>query len=150
MKYINKIQTFMMGRYGLDALSNFLLKMYLILLIINIFLKLKMLSILELLILIIVIYRFLSKKIYQRNNENKIYLKFLGKISKPFTNIRRNIKDKDHIYKKCHNCKTTLKLPLPLKRGIKTSKCPGCGKKVKVLALRKVKVEVITRKKDNK
>ena len=85
----------------------------------------------------------MSKKIYRRSNENIRYLKIRDKITKPFINIRRNIQDKDHIYKKCHKCGTTLKLPIPFERGIKHAKCPNCGNRVTLFALKKVKVEII-------
>ena len=75
------------------------------------------------------------------------YLKIKKKLVKPFSNLKRNINDKEHIYKKCKYCKTTLKLPLPSKRGIKTAKCPKCGKKVKVFTLKKEKIEIITNNK---
>ena len=41
------------------------------------------------------------------------------------------------------NVHTILRLPLPSKRGIKHVKCPKCGKRLTVVALRKLKVEVI-------
>lgn len=44
----------------------------------------------------------MSKKIYKRSDENQRYLKIKNNLLKPFTNIKRNIKDKDHIYKKCN------------------------------------------------
>ena len=47
---------------------------------------------------------------------------------KPFRNIRRNIKDKEYIYKNCRHCKKLLKLPIPYKRGIKEVKCPKCNR----------------------
>ena len=64
-------------------------------------------------------------------------------ISRPFLNIKKNIQDKDHIYKKCHKCKTTLKLPLPSKKGIKHAKCPHCGNRVTLLTLKYQKIEII-------
>ena len=62
---------------------------------------------------------------------------------KPFINIKRNIEDKDHIYKKCPKCKTILKLPVPSERGIKHAKCPSCKKRVTLFTLKKLKIEVI-------
>ena len=48
-------------------------------------------------------------------------------IEKASDYIKRNMNDKDHIYKKCSKCKTTLKLPIPYERGIKHTKCPKCN-----------------------
>lgn len=139
MKYIEKFRNFMYGRYGIDDLYKFLFKVYLILIIIDLFVKSKILLIIELLLIILIFYRMFSKKIYQRNNENELFLKIKGKITKPFKKIVKRVKDKNHIYRKCHKCKTIIRLPLPKKIGVKTVKCPECGKKRKVLVLKKKK-----------
>lgn len=88
-------------------------------------------------------YRFFSKKIYKRSNENQKYLKIKNNLLKPFKNFKRNMKDKDYIYKKCNNCKKTLRLPLPYERGIKHTKCPNCKKKLTIFVLKKQKIEII-------
>ena len=123
---------------------------YFITLILGIFIKSKILSIIQLLLVASIIFRPMSKKIYKRSNENQRYLKINNSLLKPFTNIKRNIKDKNHIYKKCHKCKTTLKLPLPSKRGIKHAKCPHCGKRITLVALKYQKIEIITDDKNRK
>ena len=146
MKWQDRLQKFMYGRYGIDDLYKFLFELYIILIILNLFINSKIITILELLIVIIMFYRFFSKKIYNRSNENQKCLRIKKKVLKPFKNLKRNIKDKDHIYKKCPKCKTTLKLPIPDKRGIKHAKCPKCKKKVTLLALKKEKVEIIKNK----
>ena len=144
MKLLEKLQKFMYGRYGrIDDLYKFLFWLYIILLIINLFLNNLIITIIELLLVIIMFYRLFSKKIYKRSNENKKYLKLKNKLLKPFKNIKRNIADKNYIYKKCPKCKTILKLPVPTKRGIKHAKCPTCKKKLRVLALKKLKIELI-------
>jgi len=92
-------------------------------------------------------YRFFSKKITIRRKENEQFLKLKKKVLKPFKNIKRNYQDRDYyVYKKCKSCKSTLKLPLPPKRGIQHVKCPTCKKKFKFLCLRQEKVEVIKNK----
>lgn len=147
MKWQNKILNFMRGRYGIDELYKFLFITYLITFIVNIFLKSQILEIVSLLIILITFYRVFSKNIYQRNKENRYYLKLKKNISKPFSSMKRNIKDKDNIYKKCPKCKTTLKLPIPYKRGIKHTKCPKCKKRLTLLILKKQKIEIIKNKK---
>ncbi len=144
----DKIRKFMYGRYGPDELYRFQLILYLITIFISIFIKSKILSVIQLLLIISIFFRPMSKKIYKRSNENQIYLKIKNKMAKPFINVKRNIKDKDHIYKKCRKCKTTLKLPLPSKRGIKHAKCPHCGKRITLFTLKKEKIEIITNKKN--
>ena len=141
MKIIDKLRRFMIGRYGIDDLYNFLFRLYLILFLIDIFINSKILTIIELIIVIIMFYRFLSKNIYTRQTENKEFLKLKSKVLKPFNN-------RDYyVYKKCKYCKTTLKLPLPKKRGIQHVKCPKCKKRIKFICFRQEKVEVIKAKK---
>lgn len=147
MKFIEKLQKFMYGRYArIDELYKVLLWLYIILLIIDLFLNSNILLVLKLVVAIVLLYRFFSKNIYKRNSENQKYIRFKNKLLKPFSNIKRNIKDKDHVYKKCSKCKTVLKLPVPTERGIKHAKCPKCKKRVTLFTLKKLKVEVINKK----
>ncbi len=137
----------------IDDLNKFLIIIFLIIFIVTIFIKTLILDLLKFAIFFLIVFRIFSKNKYQRNKENNTYLKIKKTLQKPFTNIIRNIKDrKKHIYKKCFKCKTTLKLPLPKKRGINHAKCPNCGKRVTLITLRKqkeeqIKVEVIKKKK---
>lgn len=143
MKLFNKIQKFMYGRYGIDELYKFLFGIYILILILNLFIDSSYLVILELIIIFIMFYRSFSKKIYKRSNENQKYLKYKKRFLKPFKNLKRNISDNDHVYKKCSKCKTTLKLPLPNKRGINHTKCPKCKKKITLFTFKKQKIEII-------
>lgn len=136
-----------------DSLNKFLLIVLLILIILSIFITDFFLDLLKFVILGIVIFRIISKNKYQRNKENKAFLKIKSTLLKPFTNIIRNFKDRDkYVYKKCSKCKTTLKLPLPKKGGINHAKCPNCQNRVTLFTFRhekkeKIKVEVIKKKK---
>lgn len=148
MKYLLKLQKFMQGRYGPDELYKFLLYLYLILFIINNFLKSNILDIIELLIVIFMFYRFFSKKRYSRQKENQQYLKIKKSFTNTIQNIKRNYHNREYnIYKKCPKCKTILKLPLPNKRGIQHVKCPKCKTRFKFLTLRKQKIEIIKKTK---
>ena len=67
MNFINKFRIFMNGRYGYDELYRFLFKVYLFILIIDLFVNFLPLSILELIIIIVMFYRFFSKNTYRRS-----------------------------------------------------------------------------------
>jgi len=147
MKFNDRLRMFMKGRYGPDELYKFMFYIYLILFFINLFLKSNIINGLELIVILIIFYRFFSKKIYVRSNENQKYLKMKKNILKPFQNIKRNLKDKEHVYKRCSKCKTVLKLPLPSKRGFNKAKCPHCKHRVTLFTWKKDKVEIIVNKK---
>lgn len=142
--FINKLTKFMYGRYGVDDLYYFLLIICLIIIILNIFIHSSILTIIELIIFSVAIYRYLSKNTYKRNKENKKYLYIKDKILNYFNYQRRKYNDRNtHMYKKCPKCKQ--KIRLPLKKGKHTVKCPNCSHKFEVKCSKdeKVKVEII-------
>jgi predicted RNA-binding Zn-ribbon protein involved in translation (DUF1610 family) len=134
-------------RHLIDNLNRFLLVIFLILFIISLFIKNFFLDLTKVLLLVIIILRIFDKNTNRREKQNKIYLKYRNFLIKPFDVLIKNIKDKEHVYKRCHKCKTILKLPLPDKRGIKHSKCPNCGKRITFITFKQIKIEVIKRKK---
>ena len=143
MNFINKIQKFMYGRYGIDNLTKFVLKIYFVLLIINIFLKTYVLTIIELLLIIAIFYRTLSRKIYKILDENIKFMKLANRFK--FKDKPKNTDS--HIYKRCHHCGRILRLPIPSKKGIKHVKCPDCNKRNTFLILKSEKIEIIRNKK---
>lgn len=132
MKFRNNLINFMKNRYGIDQLGIFLFRIYIILVIVNIFAKNVYLTVINILILLIIIYRFTSKRIYKRSIENKKY----NEIKKKILNV---FKKKKNIYKKCRYCDTILKLPIPSKIGIKHVKCPNCRNRNTYLILKRCK-----------
>lgn len=147
MKFLNDFQKFMYGRYGADELSKYLLCTYLVLIIVNIFFENTFLLILELIILMIVFYRFFSKKTYKRSRENAKFIKIKNNLFNFFDDFKKKKTNKYYVYKKCHKCKTLLKLPIPDSRGIKHVVCPKCKNRNSFLILKKTKVEFIKKKK---
>ena len=137
-------------KYFIDELNRLLIILWLVTLIISFFTHNFILDLIPILIFITILFRLLSKNKSARYKENNCYLKIIKTLKKPFENIIRNYKDR-HVYdyKKSPKCKTTLKLPLPNKRGINHAKCPNCKYRVTLFTLRKYKVEVI-KKKSNK
>lgn len=146
-KFIQKLYHFMYGRYGIDELYQFCIVLYFVLIVVNIFMRNYILSLLELLLFLIIMYRFLSKNITRRQKENQKYLQIKRKMKKRITQLKRRWNDRwTHMYKKCPHCKTTLRLPL--KKGTHTVKCPKCSTKfsVKCRKNEKVKVDIIKNK----
>lgn len=149
VNFIYKFKKFMYNRYGSDELSKALFYLYILLVLINLFVRFNIIFYIELILMIIILLRYFSKNISKREKENIIFLKSKTFILKPFKNIIRNLKDKNNVYKKCRKCKTVLKLPLPSKIGFKIVKCPECNYRNKFLVLRKQKIKIIRKKKGN-
>lgn len=130
-----RLYDFMKARYGVDEFYKFLLMFVLFLLIINIFLNSIIIRILELIFIIVMIYRVFSLNKYKRVKENNEYLDLKRKVLNLFKRNKNSF-----IYKKCHKCKTILKLKIPNKRGIKHVKCPTCNKRNTYLIIKKSKI----------
>ena len=132
MKLLAHFNRFMKNRYGIDELNKLLIKIYLIITFIGIFIDFKILSYIKLILFILFIFRTLSKNKFDRSKENRIYLDIKNNRFKIKVNNKNN-----YIYKKCKKCKKKLRLPLPKSIGLKKVKCPNCKNKMKVFVLRK-------------
>lgn len=124
---------FFYGRCGMDRLNLFLFLVYFVLWFIGNILSLfsatrpalLIVSVINFLLLVIIIFRALSKNIYKRQSEN---LKFLNLKQKALAHINLQKTKwqlrKTHVFKTCPNCKATIKLPR--KKGRHTCCCPKC------------------------
>lgn len=135
----------------IDELNKFVFILFVIFFVVSLFVKSFFVDIIKILLLIVFILRLVSKDKSKRYKENEVFLKVKKAILHPFKSIKKSDRDKNSVYKKCHKCKTVLKLPLPKKRGINHAKCPRCGKRLTIINFRKkkaekVKVEVIKKK----
>ena len=131
MRFLEYYNKFMKNRYGVDELNKFFLKLYLIIMFINIFINSKILNYFKLIIFVIFVFRSLSKNIFDRSKENRIYLDIKS------NRFKIKVNKHNYIYKKCKKCKKKLRLPIPSSIGIKTVKCPNCKNKMKVFVIRK-------------
>lgn len=144
MKFGDRYIKFMKDRYGIDELYKFLLLICFVLLVINTFVSNNIIRLFEVLLIVIIFYRYMSKNIKLRKKENDKYLEIKDKIIKLFDYNKKKYKDRNtHMYKKCPKCKK--KIRLPLKKGKHTVKCPNCGNRFDVACHKdeKIKVEII-------
>lgn len=135
-KFLNnlsvKFQRFMYGRYGLDQLYRGLLYIYLGLIIIAMILGrtidmriYHVISIAAAALIIFAFFRIFSKNIQKRRDENNKWLVFENGVKREFRLMRDKFKfRKTHIFKKCPNCKTVLRLKRV--KGKHNVKCPNC------------------------
>lgn len=120
-----KIFSFMQGRYGNDQLNNFLLILWAIIFVVNLFVRNWILSLVELIPLALNIYRAMSRNITKRLYEKNKFMKVYNKVKGFFSLQIRKIKEiKTMRYFKCPNCKAQLRVPR--KKGVHTVRCPKC------------------------
>ena len=113
MKFGDRYIKFMKDRYGIDELYKFLLLICFVLLVINTFVSNNIIRLFEVLLIVIIFYRYMSKNIKLRKKENDKYLEIKDKIIKLFDYNKKKYKDRNtHMYKKCPKCKQKIRLPL--------------------------------------
>ena len=123
--FMNWLKKFMVGRYGGDQLSIVLIVVNLLTSILARFSNIKILSVLNLTISILVLYRIFSKNISKRYQENMKFLNVWNPIKNKTINKIRRIKDlKNYKYYKCPSCKQRLRVPRG--KGKVSITCPKC------------------------
>lgn len=118
----------MAGRYGRDQLNTFLLIVAFILLIVNMFTRIRIFSYLVLILLVLIYFRMFSRNYAKRAAENQKFLDIKAGLFGGFSGIKRKkqqMQDKDHAYFKCPRCKKMLRVPRG--RGRIQIHCPQCG-----------------------
>ncbi len=130
----DKLVRFMDGRYGIDQLYYALFGTYFILIVANTFIRSVMIDILMWAVLIWMIFRILSRNVYQRRRENEKFMKIWNRIkAKGSLTIRRIKEIKTRRFRKCPHCKVVLRLPR--KTGKHTVECPCCHHEFKLRIL---------------
>jgi len=118
-----------MGRYGMDQLNRFIMYVTLALIIISFFVRVRLLSWITIILLIILYCRVFSRSIYKRQRENAKYLeikaKFTGGSSKQHRQDVRASKQGKRVLI-CPYCKEKLRVPVGAGK-IKV-RCPHCNK----------------------
>lgn len=125
----NFFSRLMYGRYGNDQLNIFLTILFWLLWIAEIFIKNQtadsILSTLSLVVLVVMIFRLMSRNYGRRHAENEAFLKVAGPVIRWFRQKRCQAKDKDHAYFKCPTCSQTLRVPRG--KGKISITCRNCG-----------------------
>lgn len=124
-KYKTKLRQFMIGRYGVDQLSLFLLGLGLVSMIFTIPFHTFIVRLIPLALIVLCYYRIFSKKVYKRQQENFKFIRFYTPIQKKYKVLVKQFKErKTHRYLKCPNCKQTLRVPKG--KGKISITCPKC------------------------
>ena len=114
-----KMSMFMNGRYGTDSFFTFLMWAEVILILVNVFARNSIITLIEFAVIIYSLFRAFSK------NTAK-YLKIKSKITGFFKLGKDRFHDRNtHVYKKCPSCRAMLRFPK--KPGDHKASCPKCG-----------------------
>ena len=121
-----KFARWMQGRYGADKFTRFLSFLLLGLVIVNLFVRSGILSLLAWAVIIYMYFRVFSKNISKRYAENQKYLAFRRKFTKKWDLLKKKWKDrKVYRYYTCKSCKQTIRVPKG--KGKIEIRCPKCG-----------------------
>ena len=111
----NAFARFMYGRNGGDQLGLFMLWVAIMLDIVYIFVKndvvYGIISIASAVLLLVTVLRMLSKNLAKRRAENAKFLQWFRPMQRKVKNLRVRMKDKEHRYFKCPNCKQQMRVP---------------------------------------
>lgn len=121
-----KLQKFMIGRYGVDPLNRFIMWAVIVLIFLNLFLRWDVLFFLEIIGLVWCYFRMFSKNYPAREKENRVYMRVRLKVT-DFLNkwkFRFQQERQYHIYK-CPGC--GQKIRIPRGKGRVSIHCPKCG-----------------------
>ena len=127
MKFRQRLERFMYGRYGVDKLGITLLLGALALMLVNSFIHSLFVYLFEALLLGYHFFRVFSRNIAKRYQENERFLIVSKKITS-FIKLRKAMwRDrKTHVYTKCPACKINIRLPK--RAGDHRVNCPKCHK----------------------
>lgn len=122
---MNWLRNIMVGRYGRDQLSIYLLVLAIILTLVGRFAGISALIFISYIPLLLTLFRMFSKDVKKRSMENYKFAIAISSIYARINNLTNRIKgSKTHKYYKCSNCSTTLRVPKGKGKVLVT--CPKC------------------------
>ncbi len=125
MGFREKIRQFMYGRYGADSLCQWITYFVLFLIILNLFVRSPIVSLLEMVLLAVCVWRMFSKNIEKRSRENALFCQKKSKVFSWFRKEKSIMKQRKdfHIYT-CPGCKQKIRIPKG--KGKISVTCPKC------------------------
>ncbi len=120
-----KLQRFMIGRYGVDSLNKFLLGVSLAFIVISTFLRYPLLDLIGLAILIYTYFRMLSRNFQKRYAENAVFMRTTAGFRRFIYNKKTHITQfKTHKFFRCPTCHQDIRVPRG--KGQIRITCPKC------------------------
>lgn len=121
-----KLRQFMIGRYGIDGLNQFLSITSLVLLLIAIISRVSLFTYLGAALLIFCYYRTFSRNISKRTEENYKFYTLKDRVDNKFKGWKEQWANrKVYHYYRCPQCRQKLRVPRG--RGRIQISCPRCG-----------------------
>ena len=123
-----KLAQFMVGRYGMDQLSQFIGWLCFVFIVIGFFVARPVFSLLTLVLILVMYFRVFSKNISARYAENQKYLTYSARVRGSLNKTKGRLLDlrTHHIYK-CPSC--GQKIRVPRGKGKIEISCPKCRTK---------------------
>lgn len=119
-----RMQCWMHGRYGMDALSLFMERTAFVLIVLTLFIRIRFISSLGMVLLLLAVFRMCSKNFARRERELAAYERIIKRPRAFFNLQRRKFTDrKTYRYFKC-SCGKTLRVPKG--HGKVQITCPNC------------------------
>lgn len=121
-----RINRFMIGRYGTDSLNRGLLILWVVFLVVAVISGSVWLYIPQLILCFIIFFRMLSRNIVRRQRENHAYYGLMRKIGASWRRTMVRIRDrKTANFFRCPRCKADIRMPK--QTGSFKIRCPKCG-----------------------
>lgn len=135
MRFMDKLRSFLWGRYGIDGLYYGLLAVFLVLWISRLYCRNMIaaivLGILQTVVVVWMFYRCFSRNTVARRRENEVFMGFFKRIKGFFVLTKNRIRDiKGFRYRKCPHCGAMLRLPR--RKGQHGVVCPRCHERFEV------------------
>jgi len=126
MRFRERLQRFMYGRYGMDAFGQFLLWSAIVFMLLSMIVKTPVLNTLSLALLLWGYFRMFSRNIQKRYQENCTYYRYVNKVKDFFKKQKSYMQQRKthHIYK-CPQC--GQKIRIPRGKGKVAIRCRTCG-----------------------
>ena len=126
MKFRERMQRFMYGRYGTDGLGKFLSWTSVILLLCSMLFGFDVLYFVSVGLLVWCYFRMFSRNVQKRYQENCVYYRYVNIVSDFFKRQKSYMKQSKthHIYK-CPQCKQKIRIPKG--KGKVAIRCQRCG-----------------------
>lgn len=120
-----KLQRFMIGRYGVDSFNKFLLGVSFALILIATFIRYPYIDLLGLIVLGYAYFRMLSRNIQKRYRENTVYMQMTAGIRRFVNNKKTHVTQmKTHKFFRCPTCHQDIRVPRG--KGQIRITCPKC------------------------